>query len=260
MMELYGLIAKLSSTSDNKEEQTYFVPTQLNSPPSVLNEIMPSFGDPCPIFLHFLDGFVPHGLFPQFLSRCITWCSENGITTPQLFNNGARFFLGKPFDFNLILLCRKRFIKVILQRRTPSPLESPSYSSSDKMAVEVRNFIETTLDGLSHDLCWLRNLRYELSVACTYCLQSSAAGSLHGLESCDPDDCLCLLRVTPWEELICPKNFSGESIKVPGLDRWFEHQRFEVNAFSLRVGSINRLFAHVSNLSRERRLVKLNLG
>ena len=66
MMELHGLIAKLSmATDENQDEQRYFVPTQLKSSPSALCEIKPRKCDPCPLVLHFLDDFVPHGLFPQ---------------------------------------------------------------------------------------------------------------------------------------------------------------------------------------------------
>ena len=222
MMELYGLIAKFSiATGENEAEQKYFVPTQLRSSPSALCEIKPSECDPCPLILHFLDGFVPHGLFPQLVSKFIHWCSENGLKqTPQLFNNGARLFIGKQITFDLILICRKRLIKVILKRRNPSSSKSSLNIAINKMAVEVRNFIEKTLVDFSHELCWLSNLRYELSVVCTHCLQSKDA--LDSSMSCCQDDCLHLLRVSSGEELICPNNFSDEMVKVPGWEMWFE--------------------------------------
>ncbi|KAK2561497.1 Cyclic GMP-binding protein C [Acropora cervicornis] len=72
LMELHGLIAKFSiATDENQDEQRYFVPTQLRSSPSALCEIKPSRCDPSPLVIHFLDGFVPHGLFPQFVSKFI---------------------------------------------------------------------------------------------------------------------------------------------------------------------------------------------
>ena len=232
MMELLGLIAKFSiATDENQDEQRYFVPTQLRSSPSKLCEIKPSECDPCPLVLHFLDGFVPHGLFPQLLSKFIHWCSENGLKqTPQLFNNGARLFIGKQIVFDLILICRKRFIKIVLKRRNPSSSKPLSMNASNKMAIEVRNFIERTLDGFSRDLSWLSNLRYELSVVCTYCLQNMC--SLHRLTSCRQDDCLHLLRVCRGEELICLKNLSDETVKVPGWEIWFEGPHSQVNTIS----------------------------
>ena len=230
MMEHYGLIAKFSSemsTSENEEEPLYFVPTQLTSSPSELFEIKPSKRDPCPLFVHFLDGFVPHGLFPQFVSRCISWCSENGFKeTPKLFNNGARFLLGK--QIMLALICRKRFIKVVLKRRQ-CPLEPSSSNASNKMAVEVRTFIERTLNGLSQDLSWLRSLRYELSVACTHCLQSGRMFSQDRLQRFGQDDSLHLLKVLPCGEVVsCVENFSDETVTVPGLEEWFVLQHPQV--------------------------------
>ncbi|XP_015775395.1 PREDICTED: uncharacterized protein LOC107353578 isoform X3 [Acropora digitifera] len=226
MMELHGLIAKFSiATDENQDEQNigeqiYFVPTQLRSSPSALCEIKPSGCDPSPLVIHFLDGFVPHGLFPQFVSKFIHWCSENRLKeTPQLYNNGARLFIGKQVIFALILICRKRFIKIVLKTRNPSSCKSQSMDASNKMAIEVRNFIERTLDGFSRDLSWLSNLRYELSVVCTYCLKSTR--DLHKKTSCDQDDCLHLLRVRPGEELICLENFCDETVS-PGWEMWFE--------------------------------------
>ncbi|XP_067017518.1 uncharacterized protein [Acropora muricata] len=221
LMERHGLIAKFSIATDkNQDEQRYFVPTQLRSSPSALCEIKPSGCDPCPLVLHFLDGFVPHGLFPQLVSKFIHWCSENGLKkTPQLFDNGARLFIGKQITFALILVCRKRFIKIVLKTRNTSSCKPQSKNASNKMAIEVRNFIERTLEDFSRDLSWLSNLRYELSVVCTYCLECTC--HLHERTSCDQDDCLHLLRVGPGEELICLKNFCDETVS-PGWEMWFE--------------------------------------
>ncbi|XP_044169022.1 uncharacterized protein LOC114974232 [Acropora millepora] len=222
LMELHGLIAKFSiATDENQDEQRYFVPTQLRSSPSALCEIKPSGCDPCPLFLHFLDGFVPHGLFPQLVSKFIHWCAEKGFKkTPQLFNNGARLFMGKPITFALILICRKRFIKIVLKTMNPCSCKSQSMNASNKMARKVRKFIKKTLDGFSRDLSYLSNLQYEFSVVCTHCQQRES--DLDGLMSCCHDDRLHLLQVCRGEELICMENLSDEMVKVPGWEMWFE--------------------------------------
>lgn len=227
MMELYGLIAK----SSFEQEQRYFVPAQLRSSPSALCEIKLSDCDPCPLYLHFLDGFVPHGLFPQLLSRCIRWCSEPGPKhAPNLYHNGARLFIGKQIIYNLILICRRRFIKIILKQRNPS--SAPPFTASEEMARDVRVLLEDTLQDLSRELSWLRNLRYELCVACTVCSKQSEKCIKHREVCCAHDDCLHLLRVLPEEELICPKSFSDEIIEVPGLEKWFEGHKKEVQIHS----------------------------
>ena len=232
MMELYGLIAKFSFVpSAGEEEQTYFVPAQLRSSPSGLCEIKPSKCDPCPLYLHFLDGFVPHGLFPQLLSRCIRWCSERGPRqAPNLYHNGARLFIGKQTIHNLILVCKKRFIKIILKQRCSSSTALSTAAAS--MACDVRLFLEDTLRSLTLEFSWLRNLRFELCVACTSCYKPSEECVKHRSASLANEDCLHLLRATPEEHLICQKSFSDEAIEVPGLDDWFKVYKTEVQSLS----------------------------
>ncbi|KAJ7370513.1 hypothetical protein OS493_031795 [Desmophyllum pertusum] len=90
MMEQFGLIAKFSpSPADVK----YFVPALLSSSPESICKMEPSPTDPCPLYLHFVDGFVPHGLFPQLVARSIRWCGETWPMEhpPTLYQNGARF-------------------------------------------------------------------------------------------------------------------------------------------------------------------------
>ena len=238
MMELYGLIAKFSCLSpDSKQEQRYFVPSQLTSSPSGLCEIKPSQTDPCPLYLHFLDGFVPHGLFPQLLSKCTSWCSERGLNSPQLYHNGGRFFIGKQTIFDLILICRKRFIKIMMKQRNPESAGQPSSTTST--AVEVRTFLMATLQDMSHDLSWLRNLQYNLCVACPFCLQSGEKCIKHRSVCCAHEDCLHLLQV-PEEVLICPKSLSEVTVQIHGLEKWFQVYKTEVfnphflNSFILR--------------------------
>ena len=232
MMELYGLIAKFSfEPSAGEEEQRYFVPAQLRSSPSGLCEIKPSKCDPCPLYLHFLDGFVPYGLFPHLLSRCIRWCCERGPRQgPNLYHNGARLFIGKQTIHNLILICKKRFIKIILKQRSSSSAVLSTAAAS--MACEVRIFLEDTLRSLTLEFSWLRNLRYELCVACTSCFKLSEECVKHRLASCAHDDCFHLLRVIPEEHLICPKSFCDEVIEVPGLEKWFKVYNTEVQTLS----------------------------
>ena len=231
MMELYGLIAKFSFVPAGGEEQTYFVPAQLRSSPSGLCEINPSKCDPCPLYLHFLDGFVPHGLFPQLLSRCIRWCSErSSAQSPNLFHNGARLFIGKQTIHSMILICKKRFIKIILKRRCSPSVVLPAAATS--MACDVRIFLEDTMRSLTLEFSWLRSLRFELCVACASCSKLREECVKHRSASCAHEDCLHLLRAIPDEHLICSKSFCDEGIEVPGLDEWFKVYKTEVKTLS----------------------------
>ena len=69
MMERFGLIAKFAASPCDVK---YFVPAQLKSPPEDLAKMEPSSTDPCPLYLQFVDGFVPRGFFSQFVSRSIS--------------------------------------------------------------------------------------------------------------------------------------------------------------------------------------------
>ena len=236
MMELYGLVAKFSFLpADGKHQQKYFVPAQLRSLPSGLYEVKPSDCDPCPLYLHFLDGFVPHGLFVQLLSRCIVWSSGcNPKRAPDLYQNGARFFIGKQTFFDLVLISKKRFIKVIL-RRNPQAAALSTTDSATK-AREVRGFIEETLKVMSRELSWLRNLQYELCVACTHCLESPEQCSKHKSVRCADDDCLHLLPILPEEQLYCRMNFGVEPIRICGLEKWLLIDENEVKSFQTFIG------------------------
>lgn len=218
MMENYGLIAKFSFLpAGGKRQQKYFVPSQLRSSPSDLCEIEPSNCDPCPLYVRFRGGFVPHGIFAQLLSKCMVWCSECSPKRPDLYQGGARFFIGKKPIFHLALICRKRFIKVILRGR---PGSDPSKTDSATMARQVRVFLEDALKVMSRELSWLRNLRYELRVACTHCLESRDKCSRHGSVRCADDDCLHLLQLLPEEQLDCERYFGDEPLKICGLEKW----------------------------------------
>ena len=231
MMELYGLIAKFSSLQlDDDHQQEYFVPSLLKSPPSDLYEIKPSNCDPCPLYLHFCDGFVPHGLFPRLVSRCIVWCSQCSLEIPELFQTGAKFaFIGKECIFDLILICRKSFIKIILTKNQQAPVPSTTYSTTK--AREVRGFFEDTLKEMLGELSWLGNMRFELCVACTHYLKSPDQCSRHGSVCCADDDCLTLLPLRPEEQLYCRMNHARERIKICGLEKWLLVHEIEVKIF-----------------------------
>lgn len=217
-MEHYGLIAKFSPT----DKPRYFVPAQLTSTPAELCDKKPSDCDPCSLYVNFNEGFVPHGLFPQLLSRCIAWCSESGFPEePELHDCGAKFLLGKQPIYSLVLICRKRSIKVIL-----TEIKLPSGSSHTALKEpkpwEVHVFLRKTLASLS-ELPWLQSLQYEWCVACTICECTK-----HKSVSCYHDECLHLRKVdfskTPI--IVCKNNLKDDvAIRVAGFDQWLQDSK-----------------------------------
>ena len=220
MMERFGLIAKFStSPSDMK----YFVPAQLKTPPKDLCEITPSHSDPCPLYIHFVHGFVPHGLFSQLVSRFIGWCCKTWpLQHPKLYQNGAWFVIGKQIH-DLIIICKKRFIKIILRQKMQS--HQVSAEKLKELATQVREFVDETLQTLSQELPYLSGLQYELCVACPYCHQvREGAGqecANHGRVSCDDEECFHLLKMKEDQSLICMETFCDEVRTVCGLEKWF---------------------------------------
>jgi len=232
MMEQFGLIAKFSpSPSDVK----YFVPAQLKTPPKDLCQVAPSHTDPCPLYIHFVHGFVPHGLFSQLVSRFICWCCKTWpLQHPKLYQNGAWFVIGKQIH-DLIVICKKSFIKIVLkQRKERHPVNahkkiklevSAEMSEELHIATQVRELVEGTLQTLSLELPCLSGMQCKLCVACPYCHQGrDRAGqecSNHGRVSCDDEGCFHFLEVKQGQPLICMEEVWDEVLTVHGLEKWF---------------------------------------
>ena len=107
MMESYGLIAAFNDV--NAGVKRYLVPALLSSL-SKEDVTKPSSGEPCALYFDFVKGFIPHGLFHQFVCQIIRTCQDlNCVQMPLLHRNFAQFVLGY---YYFIVLCEKRFIKV----------------------------------------------------------------------------------------------------------------------------------------------------
>jgi len=215
MMVQFGLIAKFSYTATDAE---YFVPCQLKSSPEDLYKQEPSMLDPCPLYLHFVDGFVPHGLFTRLVSRSISWCCETWRTPlPNLYQNGAWFVLiEKQMIYDFFLLCNKSFIKIVLKQRRQD--EVVSVETPVEVARRVRVFLEDSLQNLSQELPYLSGLQYELCIACPYCQHKCPN---HGQVSCTDENCLHFLEVKEEEQLICMKSVCDKVYTVHGVEMWF---------------------------------------
>ena len=239
MMEQFGLIAKFAlSPSDVK----YFVPAQLKSSPEDFCQIEPSHTDPCPLYINFVHGFVPHGLFSQLVSRTIRWCCNYKKTwpweQPKLYQNGACFFIGKQVH-NFILICKKSFIKITLRQRKQS--RELSAGKSEELPTLVRGFVERTLQMLSQELPYLSGLEYELCIACPCCHQGKdivgQECSNCGRVSCDDEDCFHFLKIKEDQPMICTRKPWDEEHTVHGLEKWnFKSTSLEV--YNLHVCTI----------------------
>ena len=234
LMEQFGLIAKFSSS---KTGEKYFVPSQLKASPNSLCSMAPTRLDPCPLFVYFVSGSVPYGLFTRLVSRSVRWCSEAGPTQPPtLFHNGAWFVIGKHTVHDFVLICKKQFIKFFIkQRNHPQQI---SVDEASEMAVQVREFVEATLEALSRDL-YKGGLQYHIRVACPYCQREKC--SSHNQIACSHEDCLHLLEVRQGVHLICKKKPTDEVLKVKEKQKWFSQTPSKVG--STEISSLSVLLA-----------------
>ena len=227
LMEQFGLIAKFSSS---KTEEKYFVPSQLKTPPDSLFSMAPTTLDPCPLFVYFVSGSVPFGLFTRLVSRSVRWCSDAGPTQPPtLYQNGAWFVIGKQIVYDFVLICKKQFIKFFIKQRTHP--QQISVDGTSEIALQVREFVEATLQALSRDL-YKGGLLYHIRVACPYCHREKC--SRHNQVACSHEDCLHLLELKQGEPLICKKKPVEEVLTVKGQQKWFSQIESKVGSSEMR--------------------------
>lgn len=219
MMEQFGLIVKFTKSPG---KDIYLVPCQLRTPPDALGKVEPLPSDPCTLYLRFLGSFVPYGFFSQLVSRFVTWCCPAGSELPNLFDGASRFFIGNEQNHQLILVCKKRFIKIILNelKQDDSPFDGAA--KLQDVAIKVRTFLEHTMQTISHELSGFKNLAYELCVECPLCLKEPKKCDIHNQFSCPNEYCMCLLKVAVDGSFeCCRKSFDRVKPKLPQLQMWF---------------------------------------
>ena len=101
--------------------------------------------------------------------------------------------------------------------------------------MQVREFVEATLETLSHNLLYLRGVQYEIRVACPYCRLEKCSG--HNQIGCTHDECLHLLELRQGDPLICKKKPSEEILTVRGQEKWFSQTTSEVGNNRIPVSS-----------------------
>ena len=223
MMEQFGLIVKI--TPPTNEIEYFVVPCQLKTPPQT-NPEMP-LSDSCPLYLRFLGGFVPHGFFWQLVSRCSRWCPKGEfkhVQPPEVFLAASKFVIKKEHIHYLILLCKKRFIKVILTHS--HPVHGASFAEAREVAIVVRTFLEETVQDLRREHSWLSNFNCDFCVVCPYCPPKEEACRIHHEVSCVHEDCLCFLEISFVEGKLkhCQETLDVKEQKIVGLEKWFAHK------------------------------------
>ena len=94
--------------------QVYLVPSILMSEADseILKLIMEA--DVPALVVRFPDEYLPFGMFPRLVTRCVHWCAKTWTVRkqPKLYKNYARFFLGTSGSYQVILASGLNVISV----------------------------------------------------------------------------------------------------------------------------------------------------
>ena len=164
------------------------------------------------LFIKFKGGLVPAGLFPRLVLQLFQWGKDKlwRDDNPHLFNGFARFFTTKD-DYSVILICNSSTVEIVMHRGSHN-LELAEDASS-KMSPSLHCHQDTTginccyvvkkqlglmLECMRNEFCWLKNMKYKMSVLCPVCCKrgSVAYCRTHQREGCEEEQCLNFLSLT----------------------------------------------------------------
>ena len=251
---LIGIMQKFSLLcawpSEDSSNKNYLVPSMLRShPPTEIIELVKSAKIPS-LFIKFENGQVPPGLFVRLVLQFFQWGKEKfwRPVNPQLFHNFARFFTFQD-DYSVILLGHSSSVEVVVHKGNLSleleeDLSSKMTLSADfqydtagvTCARDVRRQLGLMLECMRNEFCWLRNMRYDMSVICPVCCPGGAVDycSTHHVRGCKEEQCFHFLSESELcgteEPVICTKSASAQNIgiQVMKFAPWFATPRQQV--------------------------------
>ena len=266
IMEKFSLLCSWpSDTSDNKN---YLVPSMLKShPPREATELISSATIPS-LSIKFETGQVPPGLFPRLVLEFFQWGNKNypSQVEPWLFHSFARFFISDE-GFSVIFLCHSTFIEIVvhgmsasldLEEGLPSKMTLEADVQRDIAGIPspltVRRQLNLILECMRHEFCWLRNMRYEMSVTCPVCCFGRKVNfcRTHNRQNCKEEQCLHFLSVSELcsakKKILCKRPGFAKDLRIdivqfgPWLDL-SEHQVRKLILFFLQQNVYSKLFS-----------------
>ena len=205
IMEIFCLLCSWPSDATNNYK-SYLVPSMLNSsPPKQIAELAASANLPS-MYIKFESGLVPPGLFPRLILQLFHWGKDRlwRKENLHLFNNFARFFVTKD-DYSVILVCNSSTVEIVIHGGNCNPefnddpsskLSLTSHFYHDNAGINycflVRKQLGMTLECMRKEFCWLKNMKYQMSVICPVCCKrgSVAHCETHQKEDCKEEQCL----------------------------------------------------------------------
>ena len=245
---LIGIMEKFSLLcpwpSDDAESKSFLVPSMLKThPPEDIIKLLQSARIPS-LFLKFENGLVPPGLFPRLVLQFFQWGKGTlwSPENPQLFHDFARFYTSEDEDCSVILACHSSSIEVVIHRDNDSFDLAEDLSSKMSLATDynynsaesnsarvVRRQLELMLECMRNEFCYLRNMRYEMSVICPVCCDHGTVKycSTHYARNCKEEQCLHFWYVSELcsgkKKINCTKSASARNTRVQVMQfaPWF---------------------------------------
>ena len=234
IMEKFSLLCPWPS-SDAPCGKQYLVPSMLISHPSeAINKLVASAQIPS-LFVRFESGQVPPGLFPRLVLQFFQWGKDEvwSPVNPELYHNFARFFTTADDDCSVILLCHSSSIEIVFHRGNVGLELADNFQSQLNLSANFNhdNFdvtcaravcrqIGLMLECMRKEFCWLKNMKYDLTVMCPVCCQGCAVNfcRTHRTQGCKQEECLHF-----WSEsmlrggkdvILCTKSAAAQNNKV----------------------------------------------
>ena len=238
---------------DASGNKSYLVPSMLKShPPREIIELVASSEVPS-LFLRFEDGHIPPGLFPRLVLEIFLWGKKEKFWKPaklQLFCNFARYFTSTDNDCSVIFLCHSSFVEIVVHNANTGLHSDEGLFS--KMSFSPNFQLDTTdvtctravcsqvcltLECMRHGFCWLKNMRYELSIICPVCCYSGGVNycPVHGKQGCKEEECLHFWSISTLRSAknatFCTRSASAKNTRVPvsQFSLWFPPLSHKVN-------------------------------
>ena len=251
IMEKFSLLCPLPS--DASGSKSYLVPSMLKShPQKEIAELVASAKLPS-LFLTFRNGHVPLGLFPRLVLKFFQWGEENNFWRsgrPEMFHNFARFFTSDDEECSVILLSHSSFVEVVVHRTNinlelAEELSSKMTMSSDletcttgvTFVLAVCRQLGLMLECMRNEFCWLRNMRYEMSVICPVCCCGRAVNycRTHHKQGCQEEQCLHFWTLSELRSNEkngnCERSATAQNRRVPvaNFTHWLASSEYQVN-------------------------------
>ena len=251
IMEKFSLLCPLPS--DASESKSYLVPSMLKChPQKEIAELVASAKLPS-LFLKFRNGHVPLGLFPRLVLEFFQWGEENNFWRSgrsKMFHNFARFFTSDDEECSVILLSHSSSVELVVHRANINLELAEELSSKMTMSIDLQNCttgvtcalavqrqLHLMLECMRNEFCWLRNMRYEMSVICPVCCRGRAVNycRTHHKQGCREEQCLHFWTLSELrsseKNANCTRSATAENCRVPvaTFTHWLASSEHQVN-------------------------------